>query len=215
MNDQQGAWERQYRAAKQVWCGSPARLPVVSEHARVLELGCGNGKTLAALCTHSSNVVALDLSLSALRTCAGREDCAGAQLIGADIRNLPIQNTTFDVVLAHHVIGHLNTEGREKAADTIIRILRPGGILSVQEFSVDDFRYGSGTETEKSTFLRGNGISTHYFTQNELSGLFPELTQQYNKEMQWMMRVRGRDYLRSVLTYEFKNVHETIVSGVV
>jgi len=204
MSDQQRAWEHQYRTAKQVWCGTPARLPNITGNARVLELGCGNGKTLAALCTQSSSVVALDLSLSALHTCAKRNDCAGAQLIVADIRNLPVQNAMFDVILAHHVLGHLNSEERLHVADVITRILRPDGILSMQEFSVDDFRNGSGKETEKCTFLRGNGISTHYFTQNEFSELFPELTQQYNKEMQWIMRVRGRDYLRSVLAYEFK-----------
>ncbi len=204
MNGQQRAWEDQYRKSKQVWCGTPARLPALPKNAWVLELGCGNGKTLAAICTHSSTVVALDISLSALHTCAKRDDCAGAQLIGADIRNLPIKNATFDVILAHHVLGHLNEEERQRTADAIVRILRQEDILSVQEFSVDDFRYGSGKEIEKCTFLRGNGISTHYFMEGELSGLFSELTPVQNNEMQWTMRVRGKDYLRSVLAYEFK-----------
>lgn len=204
MNSQQRAWEDQYRKSKQIWCGTPAHLPALPKNARVLELGCGNGKTLAALCTYSSSVIAIDISLSALRTCAGRDDCAHAQLIGADIRNLPIKNTTFDIILAHHVLGHLNEEERKKAAEAIIRVLRPDGILSVQEFSVNDFRYGSGEEIEKQTFLRGNGISTHYFTGDELSELFSKLTPVQNNEMQWMMRVRGRDYPRSELVYEFK-----------
>ena len=35
-----------------------------------------------------------------------------------------------------------------------------------------DFRYGQGNETEPGTFLRGNGIQTHYFTGQEVVDLF-------------------------------------------
>ena len=39
-------------------------------------------------------------------------------------------------------------------------------------FSIDDMRFGKGTEIEKNTFARGNGIYYHYFTNTELEMLF-------------------------------------------
>ncbi|MGB3943701.1 MAG: class I SAM-dependent methyltransferase, partial [Methanothrix sp.] len=61
------AWDRQYREKGRIWRGAPAKLPDLPEGSRVLELGCGNGKTLAAMLRRSWRVAALDISTLALR----------------------------------------------------------------------------------------------------------------------------------------------------
>ena len=61
------AWDRQYREKGRIWRGAPAKIPDLPEGSRVLELGCGNGKTLAAMLRRSWRVAALDISTLALR----------------------------------------------------------------------------------------------------------------------------------------------------
>lgn len=61
------AWDREYREKGRVWRGAPAKLPDLPEGSRVLELGCGNGKTLAAMLRRPWRVAALDISTLALR----------------------------------------------------------------------------------------------------------------------------------------------------
>lgn len=61
------AWNREYREKGRIWRGAPAKLPDLPAGSRVLELGCGNGKTLAAMLRRSWRVAALDISTLALR----------------------------------------------------------------------------------------------------------------------------------------------------
>ena len=57
-------------------------------------------------------------------------------------------------------------------------------------------RCGKGREVAPYSYLRGDGIVTHYFTGTELREVFGtgELTR-----VSWKMRVRGTDYLREEL----------------
>lgn len=61
------AWNREYREKGRIWRGAPAKLPELPAGSRVLELGCGNGKTLAAMLRRSWRIAALDISTLALR----------------------------------------------------------------------------------------------------------------------------------------------------
>ncbi len=61
------AWGREYRDKGMIWRGAPRRLPPLPEGARVLELGCGNGKTLQGMLGRPWRVAAVDVSPQALR----------------------------------------------------------------------------------------------------------------------------------------------------
>lgn len=61
------AWNREYREKGRVWRGAAAKLPDLPAESRVLELGCGNGKTLAAMLRRSWRIAALDISPLAVR----------------------------------------------------------------------------------------------------------------------------------------------------
>jgi len=61
------AWNREYREKGRVWRGAAAKLPDLPAGSRVLELGCGNGKTLPAMLRRSWRIAALDISTLALR----------------------------------------------------------------------------------------------------------------------------------------------------
>jgi SAM-dependent methyltransferase len=194
------AWERDYRARGRLW-GGVARPPELAAGSRVLELGCGNGKTLSAICGLSLEVVAVDISPLALALCRLQAPQAG--LLLADACHLPFREDSFDVVLAFHVAGHLLKEGRELLACEAGRVLSRGGRLLLREFEAGDMRAGQGKEVEQGTFLRGQGTVTHYFSEGEVKELFSGLEASSIKASVWKMRVRGRDMVRRHLEAAF------------
>jgi MPBQ/MSBQ methyltransferase len=198
-----GAWEADYARKGRLYAGAPHPLPPFPAGSRVLELGCGNGKTLSAMLAPGWQVTAVDFSLQAAvlaRKITREYPLAG--IVQADARHLPFRDAFFDAIFAHHVLGHMDGTGRDLAALELSRVMKPSGRLCFRDFSVRDFRYGSGRVTEPGTFLRGNGIATHYFTPEEvtaLSGLTPESL----REETWAMRVKEERHVRSEIVAVF------------
>lgn len=91
----------------------------------VADVGCGNGRYLAALARrgHRGPVVGVDLSVGMLRT-AG----AGPRLAG-DAAALPLRTGSVDVALALHMLYHLPDPAA--AVRELRRVTRPGGRVLV------------------------------------------------------------------------------------
>jgi SAM-dependent methyltransferase len=144
------------------------------------------------------DVIALDFSSRAATLCRKAiPDLLHGQVMIADALWSPFKSTTFDAIFAIHMIAHLHAADRKYIAREIIRLLKPGGILFFCEFSTDDFRFGKGHEVEEATFRRGTGIITHYFSEEEVSGLFSGLIPVLITQHQWLMKVRGCSLVRS------------------
>jgi len=193
------AWDRQYSRRGELWGGAADGLPALPEGSEVLELGCGNGKTLSAMTGRSWQITGLDFSAEAVALCSR---ITGPRLLTADVRHLPFRDETFDAVFAFHITGHLEREDREMMAEEITRVLRRGGRLFFRGFGRGDMRCGKGTETEEATFRRGDGIITHYFTEEETEDLFSGLRAISVRTDTWNMRIRGRDYPRAEIWAE-------------
>lgn len=197
-------WEENYVSRGPLWGGAVHSMPALPDHARVLELGCGNGKTLSAMNRCGWDVTGIDLSPRALRLAlqASPEEHK-ITLAGADIRQLPFCAGSFDGVVAFHVLGHLSAGDRGTSLQELSRVTRAGGRVFFRDFSTRDFRYGRGKETEPGTFLRGNGIQTHYFTEKEVVDLFTGFVAESTGACTWQMRVKGTEYVRSEITATF------------
>ncbi len=190
-------WDEDYRRRGDLWGGAPAPLPDLPADAAVLEIGCGNGKTLGAIVGRFSHVTAVDISPRAVALARQHPGTAAASLTVADARCLPFSRGAFDAVFLVHVASHLPGTGRKAVASEVCRVLRPGGSAFVRVFSVEDMRAGKGAETEPQTFRRGDGIITHYFTEAETAELFAPLVPVSVRTHRWQMRVRGRDLPRA------------------
>ena len=152
----------------------------------------------------SCDIIAFDFSKKAVelsRRTLGRYYAGDA--VVADARNFPFLDHTFRYIIASHVIGHIQKEERTTIAKEVGRVLQPGGRLLLVEFSVDDMRNGTGKKVEDSTFLRGPGILTHYFTEHEIGALFSPLITESVRTRFWTMRVRGRDLRRAEIVAVF------------
>jgi ubiquinone/menaquinone biosynthesis C-methylase UbiE len=173
--DYASAWEREYSFKPRMWTGRAIHLPELPSGSRVLELGCGNGKTLEVMARKDWDVVGVDISPTALRLAKemlSRADTGSeVELVEADIRSLPFDDASFDAVFAIHVFGHMTADDAEKALKETSRVLRIGGYMLVREFSVNDLRYGKGEVVEKDAFLNKNGILRKHFSDGDMREL--------------------------------------------
>jgi len=198
------AWDEAYRRRRQLWGGNVSTLPDLPPAARVLELGCGNGKTFGALVLRGWDAVALDHAASAVT--AARDltpSTSGGHYVVADARAVPFRGGSFDAVFAWHILSHLTGPDREAGVREIVRLLIPGGRVFFSGFSRADFRYGSGSSVEEGTFCRGNSLCTHYFSEDEVRSLFGALSCTGLYDHRWFLRIRGREYPRSEIRAEF------------
>jgi len=203
-NSLQVPWEADYRKKGRLYGGSPRQLPALPSGTRVLDLGCGDGKSLVAMLDSGWQVTATDFSPAAAflaRDAAGKG--ASADLVIGDALLLPFRNNTFDAVTAIHLLGHCFPDGLRTISCEIDRVLRPNGSIYVVVFSQQDFRNCTGTEVGRALYVRGNGIMTRYFTEPEVSLMFPEYTVQILERSEWTLRIRGKGYPRSEIVALF------------
>ncbi len=197
MPDTRIAWEQEYSARGRLWVPSVLTIPDLAAGARVLEMGCGSNTIPGTVPSRPWDVVAFDFSEKAAllsRRFADGNDRVDRSV--ADARSLPFKDEVFDAVIAAHVIGHMLEPDRNLSSSEAARVLKPGGSLVFRDFSVNDFRYGTGDETECSTFRRGTGIITHYFFESEVTDLFSALSPVSLNPRRWTMKVRGATLLR-------------------
>jgi SAM-dependent methyltransferase len=198
-----GGWDRDYRQRGRLYRGD-ARLPPLAPGARVLELGCGDGRTLAALGDPPRTVVGLDLSPAALALCRPRSGRPAFTLICGDARRLPFPDRSFDAVLLLHVLGHGRAVDRIQMAAEAARVTASGGSLHLRVFSREDLRAKTGLEVEEGSRLRRTGVLTHYFTEDEVAALFPSCRPLRLETVRWHLRVRGAALPRAEIEADFE-----------
>ncbi len=95
----------------------------LSGDERFVDLGCGNGRYLAALARrgHAGPLVGVDLSIGMLRSVAFMP--APALVVG-DVSSLPLLSGAVDVALVAHVLQHVADAG--VALGELRRVVRPG-----------------------------------------------------------------------------------------
>jgi ubiquinone/menaquinone biosynthesis C-methylase UbiE len=200
---QKEVWERAYRQEHPLWRGA-SDLRMDNLKGRVLELGCGDGKTAIAMVETGLNVVGLDLSRTALTTLKKRTDSNNLSLIQGDAIELPFKDGSFDSVAAVHFIDHFLSSYRHELVREIDRVLATGGFIIGRFFSTEDMRFGNGRQIEPNTFLRKNGIFNHYFTEDEILDLFTGYSVISMNSSMRATKFSGEAKHRSFITVELK-----------
>lgn len=119
------------------------REPFIAEFAsfasqrgkKVLEVGCGAGTDLLKFARAGAICTAVDLTDAGIALTSSRlfKDGLTADLRKGDAEALPFENDTFDFVYSWGVIHH--TPNTPKAAQEILRVLRPGGKFCVMIYN--------------------------------------------------------------------------------
>ncbi|MFW5713700.1 MAG: class I SAM-dependent methyltransferase [Brevefilum sp.] len=113
-----------------VWrAGQRRRLEMILDAAgerfsgRALVNGCGVGMYLYHLSQKMDNVAGLDIEFERLQIAKTRNE----KLVNAAGEALPFPAKTFDLVLSHEVLEHV--EDDRKTIEEVVRTLKPGGRL--------------------------------------------------------------------------------------
>lgn len=113
-----------------VWrAGQERRLSIIRNAAgerasgRVLVDGCGVGSYLVRLAERASFIVGLDIEVERAREAHSK----GPSTVGGAGEYLPFPSCSFDLVLSHEVLEHVQND--QQAISEIVRILKPGGRL--------------------------------------------------------------------------------------
>ncbi|MFB3778047.1 MAG: bifunctional demethylmenaquinone methyltransferase/2-methoxy-6-polyprenyl-1,4-benzoquinol methylase UbiE [Bryobacteraceae bacterium] len=104
--------------------------------ARVLDLCCGTGDLMLALETRRGAAVwGCDFSRPMLEIARRKLDAAGSRssLIEADALRLPLPSNSIDLVTV--AFGFRNLASYRAGLEEMARVLRPGGVAAILEFS--------------------------------------------------------------------------------
>ena len=99
--------------------------PSILDSRPLLDLGTGDGQTLATLVRHAGLIVGVDRSPEILAV--GRP--AVFPVVSAEAVALPFAAGTFETVLAGDLFHHLDETALEEVLTEVRRVLRPGGRL--------------------------------------------------------------------------------------
>ncbi|WP_018291480.1 class I SAM-dependent methyltransferase [Verrucomicrobium sp. 3C] len=128
-----------------VWAELLAGLSLRGDE-RILEMGCGRGAILTMLgkLLPQGRAVGIDLwrkedqsgnSLKSARMNLVAEGVADrCELQTGDMRTLPFPDASFDLVVSNLAIHNIpEPEGRKRAVDEAVRVLKPGGRLLIAD----------------------------------------------------------------------------------
>ncbi len=96
-------------------------------HGSVLVDGCGVGAYLSRLAQEAACCVGLDIEHE--RTLEARAKSPVAWLVCGAGEHLPLPDASFDLVLSHEVLEHVQNDA--ETIREIVRVLRPGGRLAL------------------------------------------------------------------------------------
>ena len=128
-----------YNSAKAVAFVLSKALPLPG---RILEIGTGKGRFLAALLKKVRRVITVDLDPAEQRFARLNVAFEGlsrkARFIHADAARLPFDMGRFDAVVSLNALHHL--ENWRAVIEEALRVLKPGGKLVLADFNRDGFR---------------------------------------------------------------------------
>lgn len=114
----------------------------------LLDAGCGTGNYTAALIRSARAVHGLEFNRCMLKRARAKVGAtAGIALSLGTVLKLPYQDAAFDGVTCNFVLHHLDPDqGRfrelSSALDELGRVLKPGGVVSIQSASHEQIRDG-------------------------------------------------------------------------
>ena len=111
--------------------------------AKVLDIGCGNGKDTIHL-SQRGGVIATGVDYSSGMLSEARKSSARVSFVQMDMRNLGFSGSCFGGVWANGCIYHVRKSEATRVLLEVKRVLKPSGVFSF------NFKVGAGEELQES-----------------------------------------------------------------
>ena len=165
MKDQQEAWDSFYSERNRPWRGTSQLNVPFGSGQHILDVGCGNGKTSAALLEMGCTVTGVDISQNAVNQCS---EALKMNAVCSSCTKLPFGNKEFDGIVFVHVLEHLTDDEINDTMKEAERVLNDDGLVFLRVFTKDDMR-------SQNSDVR-NGILYRYFDESEVKGILSEFS---------------------------------------
>jgi SAM-dependent methyltransferase len=117
-----------------------------------LDAGCGRARYSRFLAPHLGQLVALDGSDAVRSAAQNMRDVKNAVVIRSDLRRAPFADESFGFVASYGVLHHL--EDPRAGFDRLVRLLAPGGVMTLYLYSRPDRRGPRGIGLAAAAWLR-------------------------------------------------------------
>lgn len=104
----------------------------ISKECKILEVGCGTGRTSCFLSSNGYDITAMDIQAPMLIKAKKRAEMQKLQInfVEGDVCSMPFESDQFDVILAESVTNFADID---QALSEYYRVLKPGGTLYDRE----------------------------------------------------------------------------------
>jgi ubiquinone/menaquinone biosynthesis C-methylase UbiE len=128
-----------------------AKLPT---EGSLLDAGGGTGRISQHFVKHAGQVIVLDSSIKMLTQAKSKN---GLHAVGSETEHLPFYDASFERVTMVDALHHVANQKR--SLEEIWRVLKPGGILVVEEPDIQYFAVKLVALAEKLTLFRSHFLS--------------------------------------------------------
>ncbi len=173
----------------------------------VLDLGMGRGRHALFFAKLGRKVESVDTS----KFSKGFPEVIEAEGLDftyhrMDLREFEIPLRKHALIVAAKILQLFRKSDIEMIAERMQAGLKPNGVIYVHTFSVEDLQYVQSwheiEEVEKNTFYHANyDLHFHFFSKEEILGLFPKLKLHYYTEGLRFDRSPRRSRLNGVIQY--------------
>lgn len=173
----------------------------------VLDLGMGRGRHALFFAKLGREVDGVDISVCS----KGLPEAIEAEGLDLkyhkmDLRDFEIPKRKYALIVAAKIIQLFQKADIELIAERMQAGLKPKGVIYIYTFSVEDLQYiqrwDEIQEVEENTFYHSRyNMHFHFFTKDEILGLFPKLKLHYYSQGLRFHKTKSRSRLNGVIQY--------------
>ncbi|MBI2110495.1 class I SAM-dependent methyltransferase [Candidatus Woesearchaeota archaeon] len=111
----------------------------ITKNAKVLEVGCGDGRSIKDILDVTTNIVGIDHDEKAVADVKNNfKDYKTIRILKAKAENLPFENKEFDFVICMTTFANF-ADSKQKVLSEMKRVLKDDGFIIISVFSEDAF----------------------------------------------------------------------------
>jgi len=112
----------------------------ITKNSKVLEVGCGEGRSIKDVLERTSNVTGIDHDKKAVSDAKSNlKNYPNVNILKADAKDLPFENSSFDYVICMTTFANFDKQ-KVKALIEMKRVVKDKGNIIISVFSEDAFK---------------------------------------------------------------------------